>query len=456
MSDVNRPRTRLSREMRLLIVTILIAGGVLLLLARLRFPELPVPLDTSQPLERLAARASFEELATRVARLEAAIAPNLIVLSLTPVGDPRPIHLGDASVETETDREVRHVPALRIDATTAAACMPRTARIEGIVGQPSAADAAAVVATDPIRQIARVRVPEGRPVALRQLALSALQTPSYIVAVEGTRAGVTIRPVFLGRSDRFNSPRWTRPLLPFGGTLVTSGALMFTLEGEFLGCAVVDQGTAAIASSTDVLEAMSRVGSTVQTLAEPGIGVQAISAGIASATGAADGVVVAEVVPLSPASGLLEPGDVIVEVEGRPVRDPESLLLDLGTRLASGPVRISFIRERQTHQGVLQRPAPPPPAAGSARRDALKFELVRGAGARVVSVSKDSPLATAGLRPDDVIVRIGKVSTPTPAQVESALRDAPGGQFLLLVVRRGTTQHVTAVRKEDRADVASR
>jgi hypothetical protein len=52
-------------------------GSVLLPLARLRFFERPAELDTStQPGERLAARASFEELATRVARLETTVAAN--------------------------------------------------------------------------------------------------------------------------------------------------------------------------------------------------------------------------------------------------------------------------------------------------------------------------------------------------------------------------------------------
>lgn len=454
MSDSNRPAARLSREMRLLIVTILVAGGVLLLLARLRFPEPPVPLDTStQPLERLAARASFEELATRVARLETSVAPNLIVLSLASENGSHPVGLEEVSLGAETHDDARHVPALRIDATTAAACVSPDARIAGIVGEAARVESADTVGRDVVRHLARVRVPEGRPVALRQLALSDLRTPTYVVAVEGTRAGVTIRPVFLGRSDRFTSPRWTRPLLPLGGAVVTAGALIFTLEGEFLGCAVVDEGTAAIASGTDVLGDISRADSSPGKLVEPGITVQRSTPEIAAATGIRDGVVVAEVLEGGPASTVLQSGDVITEMDGRPVGDPKSLLLDLGARLREGPVKVAFVREQQVRHGELRSPGRSATARESSE---LKLELVRGVGAKVVSVPDNSPFMNAGLAPDDTILRIGTVGAPTPAEVSSAFREAPPGRFLLLVVRRGPRQHVTAVKKEDRSDVVAR
>lgn len=441
--------------MRLLLVTISIAAGVLLLLARLRFPDPPEPVETStQPLERLAARASFEELAARVARLEATIAPNVIVLSLTSDEDWRPIGLSE--VGTDTDRDGRHVPAVRIDATTAAACISPKAHLSGIVGLSAGSDAAGIAGRDRIRPVARVRVPEGRPTALRQLALSGLQTPTYVVAVEGTRAGATIRPVFLGRSDRFDSPRWTRPLLPLGGAMVTSGALMFTLEGQFLGCAIVDEGTAAIASGTDVLEAFGRAGSDRGTLTEPGLTVQLLTPAIAAATGHREGVVVAQVFEGGPASGVLEPGDVITDTDGQPVGDPESLLLDIGARLAAGPVRVSFIRGQQRRQGQLRIPAPAA-ATPDSRRERFKLELVRGVGARVVDLDAGSPLAVAGLVSGDIILRIADMAAPTPMQVNSALRNSPPGPpgpSLLLVVRRGSRQHVTAVKREDSDDVS--
>jgi hypothetical protein len=450
MPEPRRP-LRPSREVRLLIVTVLIAGSVLLLLARLRFPERPAALDTStQPLERLAARASFEELATQVARLETTVAANLIVLSLTSDDGPHPLRLADISDERGADDDGRHVPALRIDAATAVACMPPSARIAGVVGRTDRIELASIIGRDVVRHVARVRVPEGSPPAVRPLALSALRTPTYVVAVEGTRAGVTVRPVFLGRSDRFTSARWTRPLLPLGGAPVTTRARVLTLDGEFLGCAVVDGGTAAIASATDVLDAADRM--RAGRLQEPGIAVQLLTAPVAAATGASRGVVVAEVLDGGAAAGVLEPGDVVVDLDGRPVGDPKSLLFDLAARLSEGPIKVSFVRGRQAREGELQARAQ---TAATVQGEA-RFDHVPRVGTRVNTVPEGSPLAAAGLAAGDTIVAIGDRTAPTPAQVTTALRDTAGGRAVLVVVRRGTRQHVTAVRTDAVSDVAAR
>jgi membrane-associated protease RseP (regulator of RpoE activity) len=458
MPEVNQSARRVSREMRLLILTIVVSGAVLLLLARLRFPELPPAVDTSsQPLERLAARASFEELATRVGQLETSIAPNLVVLRLASPVDPDPVRLADLTSRRQSAPvDTGHVPALRIDAGTAVAAIPPNVTIGGIVGPVGPTDTAGIVARDSVRHVARIRVPAGRSRSLPQLALAALQTPAYVVAVEGTRAGLTLRPVFLGRSDRFGSPRWRRPLLPLGGAIVTPGALMFTLDGEFLGCAVVEDGTLAIAGASDVLDAVSHLGGGAGASADPGISVQALTATLAEASGAPGGVVVAEVFDNGAASGLLEPGDVIVELDGQPVEGLESLLVDISARLAAGPVQLGFIRQREARSAEIRPPAVARAAVADAGARPIVLELARGVGTTVRGVSEGSPFAAAGLAAGDVIVRAGSVAAPTPAQVRAALRKTTGGQFLLLVVRRGSIQRVTAVKVEDSGDAARR
>jgi hypothetical protein len=108
--------------------------------------------------------------------------------------------------------------------------------------------------------------------------------------------------------------------LPLGGAVVIAGALMFTLEGEFLGTAVTDEGTPAIASGNDVLGSVSRAHLSGGAVKEPGIAVQALTAEIAAATGASSGVVVAEVDTDGSAAAVLEPGDVIIETDSQPVR----------------------------------------------------------------------------------------------------------------------------------------
>ncbi|MDG6349336.1 PDZ domain-containing protein, partial [Luteimonas sp. 8-5] len=48
-----------------------------------------------------------------------------------------------------------------------------------------------------------------------------------------------------------------------------------------------------------------------------------------------------------------------------------------------------------------------------------------------------------GLRPGDVVLRVGRAAVGTPAQLDSALRDVkPGSTVMLLLNRRGNVQFV--------------
>jgi hypothetical protein len=454
MSDPGTRRRVISRETRLLILTITISAVVLLLLARLRFPERPAAVDTSeQPLERLAAQASFEELATRVARLEATIAPNLLVLRTDSPTDVAPRRLQDVLAHLESSgAAVRHVPALRISATTALAAIPQGARITGIVGIVDPSGTAAILGLDPVRSLARVRVPEGQARALSHIGLANLATPSYVVAVEGTRAGVTLRPVFLGRSDRFASPRWTRPLLPLGGIFVTAGALIFSLNGEFVGCAVVEEGMLAIAGASDVFDVVTGAGTSVPAV-DAGIAVQPLTTSLAQATGAPRGVVVADVAESSAAAGVLQPGDVITAMDGQPFSDPGALLLALGMRLGAGSTPLTLMRSGK-ELAVTVEPAIPDRRRGAI--EDLRLQAVRGVGTRLAFVSRGSPFERAGITPDDIIVRMGDVSAPSPSDFRRIVAKTPPGQPLLLVVRRGDRQRVVAVLANETDDVAGR
>lgn len=349
----------MSRESRLLLVTIAVSAAVLLLLAQLRFPEAPPALPSTAPLERLAARASFEELATRVAELETVIAPNLIVLRLAPGGEPgatRFRDLVDGVPGTAADA-VRHVPALRVDTTTALAAVPPNTIISGIVGGMGASGTAGVVAIDPVRGLARVRVPEGSARALPRRALADLRTPAYIVAVEGTPAGLTLRPVFLGRSDRFQSPRWSQPLLPLGGIVVTPGALLFTLDGEFLGTAIVENGALAMAGAAEAIAMVEGLATSSPPPVDPGVALQPLRGTAAPTRGVDRGVRVAAVDADTPADGALLAGDVITQIDGQPVSTPEQALLRLALQLATMPVTLTVVRDGDIRLVTLHPPA---------------------------------------------------------------------------------------------------
>ena len=455
------PRRGVSRETRLLVVTITIAGVVLLLLSRMRFPEQPpIVAAPPAPLERLAARATYDELAGIVAGVERRIAPSLVVLRLAPETDGAPRTLTDALGPESPGEGVRHVPALRITPSTAIAAIGPGLRLVGIVGASAdAADAASaaevdIAAADPVRRLALVHVPPSGADALRHVTLSDLRTPTYVVVVEGTRAGLTSRPVFVGSSDRFDDPRWPSPLLAVSSVALTSqGALVFSLEGQFLGCAVVENGTLAIAAARDIVAAAEQLAQgTPGRPPDIGVSVQPLTPGLAAALGAAGGAVVAEVDDTGPAAGVLEPTDVVTAVDGRAVQSPDEVLLRIAQRAAGDRVSLSIVRAREPREVAIALPGaaalPPVAAAG------MRLQARRGAGSAVVSVLAGSAAEGAGLAAGDLIVGAGPLRTPTPAQIESLLKSSDSGDHLVLTIERGGRDRVVALARPPRPDVA--
>lgn len=449
MTDSSPRRSRVSRESRLLLLTVGVCAVVLLLMARLRFPQPSPTVDASAPapLERLAARASYDALAADIQRVEPMIAPNLIVLRVAPQLASAPHDLRDVLAPPDSPSVVRHVAALRISADAAVAVIDSGTRIDGIVG-PSTSGTAAVLAIDPVRRIARVRVPNAAVAELPQVPLASLPTPLYVVVVEGTQAGVTLRPVFLGRGDRFGSSRWSRPLMPLGGIAVTPGALLFSLAGEFIGTVVIENGAPAIAGARDVLETGERLAASAAP-SDIGIAVQPLTAALAAALSAPRGVVVSEVHEGGPADGTLEPGDVITAVDDWSTNNPDELLLRLASQPAGNAVTITMLRagETRTVKVVLG------PARLAAAAASLAFAFERGIGTRV-EAGRD--LSVPGLEPGDTITRAGATRAPTPAQVRRALFQPTPTGLAVLIVRREGRQRIVAVPVIGRANAATR
>jgi len=224
MSD--SPRSRLSRETRLLLIVITLSVVVLIGLSRFRFPAERSRGDAAAspaPLERLAARATYDELAAIIAKLSQRVAPLVTVLRV------------------EAGGQQRFVPAVRVRPDLTLAHVPADSRVLAIVGtQGSSPD---VVAYDPDRELVLIRVPAD-PSRVISLASTppASSAPRYVAAVEGTRGGPTLRPVFLGRTDPLQDDRYG-DLLVLGGVLQASpGSLIFELDGSFVGLCIMEEG----------------------------------------------------------------------------------------------------------------------------------------------------------------------------------------------------------------------
>ena len=436
-----------TRETRLLLLTIIVSAGVLAVLAQFRFPDVQRLEPLAQPLDRLAARATFDELAGIIERLDRRIAPSIVVLRVGSRAVPAPRSLRDLLSEPAEPRpQSGFVPSLRILPDVALALLEPGASVQGVLGDPQAVPL--VLASDPVRRVALVRVPAALdPISWRWQGVVAVNTPRYVGVVEGTRGGTTMRPVFLGKADRFEESRWETPLVVLGHeAMATEGAFIFSLEGGLIGMAVRESGVLAVVPAavlSRTADALLNAGTPVAN--DVGLVVQPLTGPLASAVGAMTGVLVVHVEPGSSADGVVRPGDLIETIDGVPVGMPDALLLRLARQAPGTTVSLGVRRGDERRVAVL-------PLRGASASAALpawpgfSTEAIP-TGTRVRSVETGSAAALAGLLPGDEITLFAGDERPGPRDVERLAAAVDPGQRTLVIVTRGGRPHALALER---------
>src|SRR5688572_18779697 len=237
--DSSAPISHGGRETRLLLVTIAVSIGVLFLLARFRFPEQAAEAPASAaaaPLERLAARAAYDELASTMVDLERRLARSVIVLPVRPQRDTGGF-----------------VVAPRLTADRAVALLRSGEALPGDTEGTSR-----VITTDRARELAIVAVPADASAVVTPRYGPPRPGPRYVVAVDGTADGLTLRPVYVGRTSTLQDARTSTPLLSLSGLQhpLPRGAAIFSLEGTFIGL-VFESGATTTLLPGDYLRAMA-------------------------------------------------------------------------------------------------------------------------------------------------------------------------------------------------------
>ena len=207
-----------------------------------------------------------------------------------------------------------------------------------------------------------------------------------------------------------------------------------------------------------------------------GVGIQDVTADLAPALDLpkAEGVIITEVRPRSPASKTsLRRGDVIVTLDGRKVQGAG----DLRNRVAHSPVgsevEIGFLREgkgrtvtarlekhpsERGHAADAPDETPETPEAtgtiGVTLRRltpdiARRLGLDGTSGLLAVRIRPGSAAEAAGLRAYDVILEAGGRKLQTLRDFVSARRDFEAGKAMLLLVRRGRNTMYVAVRPRE-------
>lgn len=182
-----------------------------------------------------------------------------------------------------------------------------------------------------------------------------------------------------------------------------------------------------------------------------GVEVQAIDEALAEALGIepGQGAVVTRIRPGSPAEAAgLTPGDVILSLNGRSIRQPADLRVAEGLAPVGSPLELKLLREgRERRLEVTLTESGPLRVAGlhlDRRLEGAWFaeltpqERRRGLrGVRIERVDPGSAALKAGLREGDLLLALGEVEIPDLATLARVLRRSP--EPLDLIIRRGRT-----------------
>jgi serine protease Do len=414
------------RETRLLLATIAVSVAVLVLLARFRFPQengqetaTPAP----APLERLAASATYEELAAVMADLERRLAPRLTVVRVQP---ERPS--GSFSI------------APRLTPTRAVA----------LLGPGETLLDAPVVGLDRAQQLAVLDLPEDADSVVTSRSGPPRPGPRYVALVEGTALGPVVKPVYVARTDLLQDERTNSPYLQLSSEQpLPRGAAIFSLTGTLIGV-VSDGGPGARVIPPEALRAAAE---TVQAGSESrgdlGVDVQALSPALARAAGAQTGVMINYVDPRGPSARLLESGDTITAIDGVAVTTTAGFQ-DLAQGRAPGtPATLRILRGgKPLEVKVTPRDATARPLAPLTAPDpGMVLRPLADLGTEVAALRPGGAAAHAGLAVGDIIVRMDGRSAPSPADLLRTYREARGGSALLLTVQRGGEHLVLALEK---------
>jgi serine protease Do len=196
-----------------------------------------------------------------------------------------------------------------------------------------------------------------------------------------------------------------------------------------------------------------------------GVQVQPVTKDIADSMGLkqTEGALVAEPQPGSPAEKAgIKAGDVIMAVNGTPVKDSRDLARHVAQLAPGTSVKFDIVRdgesksisltlgelpnERQAQADTGQQGAAPTtgvPHLGLQLAPAAEVEGAGSQGVAVVGVEQGGPAAERGLQTGDVILDVGGKQVTKPADVRDALVAAHKSGRHVVLMRVKTAQAAT-------------
>ena len=252
-----------------------------------------------------------------------------------------------------------------------------------------------------------------------------------------------------------------------------SGGALVNDRGELIGIntAIIAHGSSGnqgigfavpINMARNVMEQLVKTGKV--TRAYLGIVPQDVTPAIAKAFGEKDtsGALSATSAPNSPASRSgIEKGDIILDVNGKPVADSNELRMTISMMQPDARVNLRISRNGAEREVAVQLGALPTTIASAKQNGEKESSALSGVsvenldaqsaqdlklpantqGVVVTNVSPESEAAEAGLRQGDVIQEVNHKAVKNTSDFESAVGNSKE-DTLLLVNRNGNTMYV--------------
>jgi serine protease Do len=260
-----------------------------------------------------------------------------------------------------------------------------------------------------------------------------------------------------------------------------SGGPMFNLAGEVIGINTViyspSSGSIGIgfaipaALAQPIIEQLKATGKVERGWI--GARIQPVSDDLAESVGLdkSRGAMIAAIDPGSPAAqAKLQPGDVILGYDGKPIERSRQLPRLVAATPPDKEVKLTIWRDAKEHEIELKtaalnpnRPPPAPPAPEKPKPaptvDAFGLKLGRptaelrkqfklpdaAKGLVITEVPPNSAGASQGLRPGDLVIAIGNAAVATPeavSQLTAAAKKAGQKKVPVRVEREGNTRFV--------------
>jgi serine protease Do len=260
------------------------------------------------------------------------------------------------------------------------------------------------------------------------------------------------------------------PLLNLRGEVIGVNTAIYSNGGAMGGAGNIGIGFAIpINTIRDVLPGL-RSGKI--TRGRIGVSVRPVSPDEAEALSLKDrrGAIVAQVPPGPAATAGIEPGDVIIEFNGKPVNRSDDLPQIVAATAPGTTVPVKVIRDGKERTFTVRVEELSLDAEANRQADAgdpggdtgagfgitlnnvtpelsRQFELPASTrGAIITDIDPDSPAARV-LQPGDVILQVNRKPVTNMNEASTALRAVPSGRAVgMLIMRRGQEQFVT-VRK---------